>query len=144
MTRSSFYIQSLPRPKKQRARPRSRSRAKAVLSPDTSSPFPLRAIHTPEDLRALVEALDLGEYRDDPLQRYLCPWHDFGVPTIELIPQPGWSTLVHCHQCGYRLTPVELLIRMVGPDKAAVFARSIWPWASPARDFIDVEVVRID
>ena len=139
-----LYIQSLPRPKKQRARPRSRSRAKAVLSPDTSSPFPLRAIHTPEDLRALIETLQLGDYSDNPLQRYLCPWHDFEPATVTLIPQAGRSTLLHCHQCGYLLTPVDLLVRMFGATKAVIFARNIWSQRLLDGDFIDVEVVRID
>ena len=156
------YVRSLAPPRKKRARRRKRPAAPypgvyadqstvlertapaEVFPPDPNLWISVRPIHAPDDLRAFVEALQVGEFHDDPFHRYVCPWHELGEPTVTLDPQAGSSTLVHCHQCGYRFTPTEMLVEMFGIDKAAVFAANTWTEPLLAKEFIDVEVNPLD
>ena len=157
-----LYVRSLAPPRKKRARRRKRPAAPGPgvyadqstlleraaptegFPPDSNFRISVRPIHTPDDLRAFVEALQMGEYHDDPLHLYLCPWHELGEPTVTLDPRAGGCTLVHCHQCGYRFTPTEMLVEMFGTDKAAVFAANTWTQPLLSKDVIDVEVDPLD
>ncbi len=158
-----IYLRSLGEPKKKRASKRRAPSAPAGRTNFVSPPPPRPQIESPastlapskmflvprfaitsvDDLRPFAQQALLREYRDHSDARYHCPSHHLDKPTVTLHTQGGWDTLVHCHQCGYWLTPTELIAKTFDPAEVPILFKHVWPNRVAAGRLDAEELVRI-
>jgi hypothetical protein len=101
-----------------------------TLSPSSYFVSPHVVIESSEDIDRLVRSCFNDQFRPGESCRYSCPRHPGQNPrTLIVLEHPGSSPLLHCYECGYRLTALEWIYAVCSEDTAATLdmAGRLWP-----------------